>query len=171
MFKKLWNSIKGFIKGVTTGDWQGDKLGETVLPNGVGGIPQQIGELRNDVSGVTSNNEFNSQEAQKQRDFEKMMSDTSYQRAVDDMVKAGISPSMFYASGGSGASTPSGASGSSGSGQAMDVLGSIGSIMNSINTARELDYRTKQNEMPDRITSETYESLSKTIQYLMKTEF
>ena len=53
--------------------------------------------------------EYESNEAQKNRDWQEMMSNTSYQRAVADMEAAGLNSALMYSGGGSGASTPSGA--------------------------------------------------------------
>ena len=53
--------------------------------------------------------DFESGEAQKNRDWQEMMSNTSYQRAVADMEAAGLNSALMYSGGGSGASTPSGA--------------------------------------------------------------
>lgn len=55
---------------------------------------------------------FNSAEAQKSRDWSKMMSDTSYQRAVADLKAAGINP-LLAVQGLSGASSGSAVSASS----------------------------------------------------------
>lgn len=53
--------------------------------------------------------DFNAKEAQKTRDWEKMMSDTAFQRKVADYVKAGFSP-LAALEGAAGASTPSASS-------------------------------------------------------------
>lgn len=58
--------------------------------------------------GQSQANATNMQIAQNQMDFQKNMSNTSYQRAVKDMQAAGLNPMLAYSQG--GASTPSGAS-------------------------------------------------------------
>lgn len=68
------------------------------------------------MSQMSAQNKFNAEEAQKARDFEERMSNTAYQRAVQDMKTAGINPVLAYSNGVSGASTPSGSAASSGSG-------------------------------------------------------
>ena len=59
---------------------------------------------------ATTANAFNAAEAQKNRDWQEKMSNTSYQRAVGDMKKAGINPILAAQNG--GANTGSGATAS-----------------------------------------------------------
>lgn len=63
-------------------------------------------------SGLTAaekaTNQFNSEEADKQRQWEEQMQSTAYQRQVADMQKAGINPALAMSNG--QPSTPSGAS-------------------------------------------------------------
>lgn len=61
---------------------------------------------------------FNAQEAEKQRSWEQMMSNTQYQRAVADIKAAGLNPWLALQNSGFSGNTPSGSSASSSSGSA-----------------------------------------------------
>lgn len=56
--------------------------------------------------------DYQSREAQKTRDYQERLSNSAYQRAAKDMMKAGLNPAMMYAKGGMSSSTPGGATGS-----------------------------------------------------------
>lgn len=65
--------------------------------------------LAGDFIGASNSAKKSAKQAQKQMDFQERMSNTSYQRAVGDLTKAGLNPMLAYSQG--GASTPSGAAG------------------------------------------------------------
>lgn len=65
---------------------------------------------------------FNRLEAQKNREWQEKMSNSAYQRAIDDMTKAGINPASLGGAQVVGASTPSGGSASA----SMPSVGSSG---------------------------------------------
>ena len=80
------------------------------------------------------NREFSAAEALLQRKWQTEMDNTKYQRAVEDMEKAGINPAMVFGggAGGGGISTPNGA--------AAHATGNSSTVMNmnTINSAANL---------------------------------
>lgn len=103
--------LAGFVSGVGNGN----------VPD----VWNEVGKWWNKVSGASAMAEFNAAEAQKDRDWQEHMSNTAYQRQIEDMHAAGINPAMV--GGGSGASTPSGAAaaGEQGHGGFTNLLASL----------------------------------------------
>lgn len=87
------------------------------------------------------NREYNAEQAQINRDWLTEMSNTSYQRAVADMQKAGLNPILAFSQG--GASTPSGSSASYNVGGGDTLSSLINSFSNLISSATDVLSLTK----------------------------
>lgn len=90
---------------------------------------------------------FASLEAAANRQFQREMSDTQYQRSVKDMKAAGLNPMMMYGGGASVGSSPSGSQAAAGSGISTPTSdfgpsGAVGSAL----AAKELRKRIQEME-------------------------
>lgn len=88
--------------------------------------------------------EFNSAEAIANRNWQKEMSDTSWQRGTADMMAAGINPMLSFMKG--GASTPSGGQGSSTPQTGATTRGSNFNPLDNLATAAQIENIHAQTE-------------------------
>lgn len=120
-----------------------------------------IGNWINDITGQSQAAEINSAEAALQRNYEKYMSDTQYQRAVEDMEKAGLNPAMLYGNG-SPAPATSGASASS-SGAGAGAISAISSIFNSASNLINANDDTKNKKTQQTIYNSAGNAIKKIV--------
>lgn len=105
----------------------------------------------NDVSSATASaralmqeeQAYNSAEAEKNRLWQEEMSNTAYQRAVQDMKSAGLNP--YIAMSGSSASTPTGATASHGGISSSALTSYIGNINTLLNNQTSRDIALQNN--------------------------
>lgn len=101
-------------------------------------------------AGAQAANEMNYKIARKQMQFQERMSNTAYQRSMEDMKKAGLNPILAYGQG--GASSPGGASAT----MQNEFSGAVSSAIDSLRARQEVKNLKAQQELLEAQERETY---------------
>lgn len=134
----------------------------------MGGLAGPLGFVGNLIGGIMQNdanrdiadknNAMSQSNAREQMAFQEKMSNTSYQRGMEDMRKAGLNPMLAFSQG--GASAPSGASGSVTSAHMENVMGpAVSSAMQGMQLKTQLENTASGTEL-----NKAVEQTNKTIQ-------
>lgn len=125
-----------------------DDLAGGLLFSGIGALGNAISSSK-DVDLMREQNAWNAQQAGINRDFQERMSNTAYQRATADMVKAGINPMAAFSQG--GASSPSGAtaSGTAARTTPSDLGKMAASAVDMARLRKDLELADKQGSLMD----------------------
>lgn len=119
---------------------------------------------------IEKQNKFNEEQAQLQRDYETEMSNTAYQRAYDDMKKAGLNPNL--AGGQGGASTPTGTAATSAGVASFDLAGAMNANANAAATQAQIKNLNADTELKNKNAgkSESETKLIQTQEGIMKAQ-
>lgn len=130
------------------------KIASALTGGMIGGSGQNSWADPLDIFGNTARN-YQTQEAEKDRDWQERMANTAHQREVADLEKAGLNP-VLSATGGNGASTPSGAQAGQATGQG---IGDLVGILNAFSTIKANKTTAKQVDSQDKLNKKQIENL------------
>lgn len=116
-----------------------------------------------------ANRTYNAYQAKANRDFQERMSNTSYQRAVEDMRKAGLNPILAFGGMPNGASTPTGSSASYNVGGGDTLSSIITSLANAASSIGQiLQFFFPKLSSSNNSNKNYSESISEIFNYLVK---
>lgn len=109
---------------------------------------------------IDRQNEFNAEQAELQRQYETEMSNTAYQRAYEDMRKAGLNPNL--AGGQGGASTPAGSAATSAGFAPFDLAGAMNANANAATVQAQIDNIKADTTLKGKQSGRTEEEMKST---------
>ena len=132
---------------------ENQELWKTIL---TGASTAAISSFLNGIN-IDKQNEFNASETEKQRQFEKEMSNTAYQRAYEDMRKAGLNPNL--AGGQGGASTPTGSAATSAGVAQFDLAGAMNANANAATIRAQIENMNADTTLKGKQSGKTEEEM------------
>lgn len=130
----------------------------TGLAGSLGGLLEGVGAgkgLRSVMAGITNaeltgaqreQNQFNSEEAEKARQFSEMQRQTQYQTAVSDMQAAGLNPAMMYQGAGQAASPTASPQASGNGSPSGNRIADLVSMLPALAQLKQVEAETKKTE-------------------------
>lgn len=144
-------------------------IDDVIIGAAISGIGSFLGtSSTNDANAknVEATNRANAEQAQLNRDFQERMSNTAYQRGMQDMSKAGLNPILAYQKG--GASSPGGAQAAMQTFERKDPIGA--SINSAISAASSMQALKNAAATEKNIEADTAQKGAQTVKTIAERE-